>query len=665
MAHFVFGLREQREPFHFLHYAAVESCRRMLRPETIYFHHGHLPWGPWWDRVRPHVRLVEVEHLDEVAPSRRRIPAEYLYAHQADFVRLDVLVEHGGVYADIDTIFLRPFPDELFEAPFVIGREAPVRDERTHRLRPSLCNAVLMSEPGAAFARRWRAEMPGALDGTWSNHSGFLAERLSGLMPDEVRVEPEASFFPFPPTPAGLSRLLEQRVEVPAGALSVHLWAHLWWARERRDFTPAHAGWCTPESLRATRTTVGDLARPYLPAPPAARTGRRRRPGGWSYLSFDEDSGYGVAARRCLAALQGAGVEPEWVPFTPGGGWGLGYEPALGEIELHADGDSRPVLVAHLLPEYLPPLRARFPDAFLVGHTVWDTDRIPGHWAGCLEEADLVVVPSRFSADAVARSRVGTPVEVVPHAVAPAGVEGPEGWPRIPDDVFVFYTIGEWTERKALEKTVEAYARAFTAEDPVVLVVKTSPGVGGVFGRSPRRAGEGTSAWALARTLRSHPDHPAIELITRPLGHAEIGAMHRRGDCYVSLCRGEGFGLGAFDAAARGKPVVMTGFGGQLEFLRASPYLVDFDLVPVHDPAGFPSYAPDQRWAEPDVDHGAALLREVTRDPQAAAAAFEPIAADIRRRFAPEAVAEAFRAAVEHHLPDPRRGRPTPVDRRP
>jgi hypothetical protein len=93
--------------------------------------------------------------------------------------------------------------------------------------------------------------------------------------------------------------------------------------------------------------------------------------------------------------------------------------------------------------------------------------------------------------------------------------------------------------------------------------------------------------------------------------------------------------------------VITTGFGGHLDYLEGSPYLVDFELVSVDDQAGWPSYAPDQRWAEPDVDHGAALLREVLSDRKRAAATAGAIGAEIRRRYSPQAVAETFVATVE------------------
>ncbi len=649
LAHFVFGLKDEPEPFHFAHYVSIESCRRVLEPERILFHHHHLPDGPWWELIRPHLQLVRVDPVDEVAGadySRGDVPNAYRYAHHADFIRLDALLRDGGVYADIDTIFVRRFPDELFAAPFVIGREPPVWDAGNARLHPSLCNALLMSEPGSRFARAWRERMATALDGSWSNHSGCLSQQLSELMPDAVRVEPEPSFFSYPATPAGLSRLLAERDRLPDGALSIHLWAHLWWDRERRDFSDAHAGWCTPRFIRHARTTFAELARPYLP-----RRGRRRgmaAQGAWIYLSLDESSGYGVAADRCMSALEQSGLEIEWQPLVAGSGWGLGYQPApvLGQA-------SCPVAIAHLVPEYLPRVRERFPEAFLVSQTVWETDRIPRHWVPSLDLADLIIVPSRLSADAIAASAVQTPVAVVPYVASAVTGRPTPPWTEFDDDVVVFYTIAEWTERKAVFKTVEAYLRAFRRRDRVLLIVKTSREDRTLADRSVgRRAGKGTTAWSLARLIAAHPDPPAIRLITHPLAPAEIAGLHDRGDCYVSLCRGEGWGMGAFDAAASGNPVVTTGFGGHRDFLAGSPYLVDFELVPVDDPGGRPAYAPDQRWADADTEHGARLLREIAAAPVQARAVVAGLAADIRERYRPATIASQLRSAVAQHRRD-------------
>ena len=222
----------------------------------------------------------------------------------------------------------------------MIGREPPVRDEHTGAVRASLCNALLMAEQGSAYARAWRERMPAALDGSWSNHSGFLSQALSEEMPDRVHVEPERSFFAFRASVRGLSALLQERHEIPPDVLSVHLWAHLWWERRRRDFSPAHAAWVEPPFVSSARSTVAELLRPYLPdrAPQASARGRGRQSGEgeacaslhqrhWTYRSSDDVSGYGIAADRCVAALRGAGVTVDWLPFVPQDGTPLFYAP--------------------------------------------------------------------------------------------------------------------------------------------------------------------------------------------------------------------------------------------------------------------------------------------------------------------------------------------------
>ena len=369
------------------------------------------------------------------------------------------------------------------------------------------------------------------------------------------------------------------------------------------------------------------------------------------YLSLFEASGYAVAARRCIRALVDAGVPTTWMPFVPSSDWGLGYAPApagsVTDAELQpllASGREPDSVVAHLVPEYYPQVRERYPDATLVGHTVWETDRLPPHWPGLLEVPDVLVVPCRWNADVIRAAGVRTPVVVVPHAAESPIVATSDTWVSIPTDAFVFYTIAPWTARKAVWKSLQAYLGAFTGSDRVILVVKTSerdfthPITG-----STSRVGPGSSAAATAKLLGASADPAPVLLVTGDASEREIAALHTRGDCFVSLCRSEGWGLGAFDAATRGIPVVTTGFGGHLDYLdAATAFLVDYELVPVDDPAGEHSYTAEQTWAEPSVAHGAELLRQVFSDPAAAGRRAGVLADRIRERYDTASIARQF-----------------------
>lgn len=270
--HFVFGLRPQTEPLHVVHYLCLESCRRVYRPDAIHFHYLHEPQGAWWERIRPYLTLHRIDGKPRVTDSPRYRDTEegrfiqkagLAYAHEADFIRLEALLEYGGIYADMDTLFVQPMPSRLLQHDFVLGEE-PARAGEDGVLRPSLGNALMLSRPNAAFPARWQQRMAEVFDGTWSRHSCQEAARLWGEMPDAVHVVPQRYFYRHPPTPHGVRTLFEALDPDFHDVYSLHLWAHLWWDEWRTDFTAFHAGLMTIDYLRDVDTTYNVIARGFL-----------------------------------------------------------------------------------------------------------------------------------------------------------------------------------------------------------------------------------------------------------------------------------------------------------------------------------------------------------------------------------------------------------------
>ena len=254
--------------FHLVHYLAIASCLDVVQPDEVHLHCHHLPHGPYWDLIAPSVVVHRVEPVRAVSELDYDDPlvARYSYAHHADFVRLDVLAEHGGLYADLDTLFVASVPRALWRAPFVIGREADVPDG-AGVARPALSNALLMSKPGSTFVEAWRADIGDALDGTWANHSCFLAQDLARRLPQDVHVEPQRTFHAFEPTPSGIALLLEHSANDLDGVATIHLAAHLWWDEDRRDVSAVHAGMIDEDWIRSSGSTYARAARRFLPEP--------------------------------------------------------------------------------------------------------------------------------------------------------------------------------------------------------------------------------------------------------------------------------------------------------------------------------------------------------------------------------------------------------------
>jgi glycosyltransferase involved in cell wall biosynthesis len=299
----------------------------------------------------------------------------------------------------------------------------------------------------------------------------------------------------------------------------------------------------------------------------------------------------------------------------------------------------------HLVPEYLPRVRAATAGAVVV-HTVWETDGLPAHWPALLNSSDGVLVPTDWNREVFRAGGVRVPIEVVPHV---ACMPGPGPGVRdldIADDLVVFYNISRWDERKVPHLALRAFLEAFTADDPVALVLKT-----GAISEARQPDGWGsrspmywTTSWQVARLLRRYPRPPRVHLYVDDWDDERIAALHKRGDCYLTLTHGEGWGVGSFDACAHGNPVIATGWGGHLAYLHGSALLVDHDLVAVD--MGASSYTPDQRWGQARLEHAVALLRRVAADPVAARVAAEPIRERVEREYAGQVVAARFLAAL-------------------
>ena len=272
-----------------------------------------------------------------------------------------------------------------------------------------------------------------------------------------------------------------------------------------------------------------------------------------------------------------------------------------------------------------------------------------------LNRYDAVLVPSQHSRQLFLDSGVTVPVTVIPHIARPPAPAPGTALIQVPPTAFVFYLIGTWTARKAVPDTVRAFLGAFTGRDDVALVLKTTTEDRVAVERARRgldpHPGPHTGqAWfSLARLLAGHADPPPIRLIAGDVPAPLIGELHTRGDCFVSLARGEGWGLGAFEAGAAGHPVVLPGWGGHLDYLPPGyPYQVRYDLVPTGDdePDDWFVRADGQRWARADVAHASALLREIYQQREASQAWGQQLQRHILSSFSSDRVIPLLLQAI-------------------
>jgi hypothetical protein len=187
--HFVFGLKEQTEEFELYRYIAIKSAYDVNKPDKIYFHYHYEPYGYYWEKIKPLLILNKVELPKEIYGNEI-----YHYAHKADIIRLQKLIEYGGIYLDIDTICLRSFKD-LLSYDFVMGEQNNKDNSEIY----GLCNAVILSKPNSKFGLKWlesyRNFKSKGRDKFWDEHSVLMPLELSKTNIKDIKILSHNSFF--------------------------------------------------------------------------------------------------------------------------------------------------------------------------------------------------------------------------------------------------------------------------------------------------------------------------------------------------------------------------------------------------------------------------------------------------------------------------------------
>lgn len=250
-----------------------------------------------------------------------------------------------------------------------------------------------------------------------------------------------------------------------------------------------------------------------------------------------------------------------------------------------------------------------------IGRAAFETDSLPAGWAACCNALDEIWVPSHFNAESFARGGV----EPQRLRVMPEGVDTTRFRPGLTPlplphrRGFNFLSIFDWIDRKGPDVLLRAYLRAFTAQDDVTLILKTFK-----FDE-PEAALLDRLIYFIEREAGVPIEKaPTILLLQGLLPAADMPRLYATGDAFVLPSRGEGWGRPYMEAAACQVPVLATRWSGQLDFLHdENSFLIDIESVQPAPPTSDRDIYIGQGWAEPSVEHLAALMQRMVRDRQA------------------------------------------------
>jgi len=104
-----------------------------------------------------------------------------------------------------------------------------------------------------------------------------------------------------------------------------------------------------------------------------------------------------------------------------------------------------------------------------------------------------------------------------------------------------------------------------------------------------------------------------IRWINQSMTKEEIISLINACDCFVSLHRSEGFGIGLAEAMFLGKSTIATAYGGNIDFMNdENSLLVPYTMIPIEKEFG--PYKRGYFWAEPDYNEASKIMKLLSRD---------------------------------------------------
>jgi FkbM family methyltransferase len=346
--------------------------------------------------------------------------------------------------------------------------------------------------------------------------------------------------------------------------------------------------------------------------------------------------GLGSATRAYIAALESLGiplalndVPKSFVPHPDNPAFsGVTQTSNPYRVNLVVVPPHNHEVVAELMgPDY-------FRDRYNIGVWFWELGTLPEELHHVFQDYDEIWAGSTFIADALRPISTIPVVPLSPPLLPVTKGDRERGRAHIDagdDTIFLFvFDFGSISERKNALASIDAFNAAFTRDDPARLIVKSQNMAldPDYFSRMQLRADSGN-----------------VTLFNGSWGSTDIQDLMAACDVYVSLHRSEGMGLTLLEAMSLGKPVIATGWSGNMDFMSTSnSYPVQYRFVPLA--RDFLPYRAGQQWAEPSNEHAAELMRYVFEHRAEAARVGMRASADIARNHSPATVAERIAARL-------------------
>lgn len=309
-----------------------------------------------------------------------------------------------------------------------------------------------------------------------------------------------------------------------------------------------------------------------------------------------------------------------------------------------------------------------------------ETDVCSGEWIEGCNKMNMVIVPSKHakevfqntkyekrdksSGQSLGNIEVTVPIEVLHEGVRTdiynRTLPQSENLKSVLDSIkedFAFLFVGHWLkgdfgqDRKDLSGLIYTFLETFgDTENQPALLLKASSGTFSVTDRSRT-----LEKIALIKQMSKKKNLPNIYLLHGDLTDDEMNTLynHEKVKALVSFTKGEGYGRPIAEFITSGKPVVVSGWSGHVDFVNPAFHTyLDGELKPIHKSAVWEGILNEgSSWFTVNYQSAAETLQKMYKKYNSFLSESKKSVKEIETKWSYDAMIQKFDGMLEQYLP--------------
>lgn len=309
-----------------------------------------------------------------------------------------------------------------------------------------------------------------------------------------------------------------------------------------------------------------------------------------------------------------------------------------------------------------------------------ETDLCSGEWIEGCNRMNLVIVPSKHAKDvfvntkyekrdkssgqAIGNVEINVPIEVLHEGIRndvfnrslPADENLKNTLDSIKED-FCYLFVGHWLkgdfgqDRKDLSGLIFTFLETFgDTENPPALLLKASNGTFSITDRSTI-----LKKIDLIKQMSKKKNLPNVYLLHGDLTEQEMNTLynHEKVKALVSFTKGEGYGRPIAEFITSGKPVLVSGWSGHVDFVNPAFHIyLDGKLKEIHQSAVWEGILnKGSNWFTVDYQSAAETLQKVYRKYKSYLSESKKSVKEIETKWSYESMRDKFSVMLDNYLP--------------